>query len=371
MAVFMQNYIGLMSGTSLDAIDAVLVELDHHHCYQVRSVSHPIPPYLKQSLLELTLPGKNEIEKLAIAEPAFAKECAQAVKQLLYLTQLSPSDITAIGSHGQTIRHRPEKGFTLQIGDPSLIAELTGITVVADFRRRDVAAGGHGAPLVPAFHHSVFANENESRVIVNIGGMANITILSNKPATGFDTGPGNILMDTWCQQHLNQPYDKNGQWAGSSDHNPELLKLLLKDPYFHQPPPKSTGRELFNSDWLKRILTSHSTLEKGISSAVIQSTLCQLTATSIAQDINRYAPTTHGIYLCGGGVHNRILTGRLKQLLPNKSIQTTKSLGIAPDWVEAVAFAWLARQTLEHRPGNLPEVTGAKGPRILGGIYSA
>lgn len=362
-----QLFTGLMSGTSLDAIDAVLVEFEGSDCRLHTALSHPLPDSLRQKLSDLTLPGDNEIERLAEAEPAFARECALAVVELLSKTQCQPEDITAIGSHGQTIRHRPEAAFTLQIGDPSLIAELTGISVVGDFRRRDVAAGGQGAPLVPAFHQGVFRHSEEDRVIVNVGGMANLTILDRQTIRGFDTGPGNILMDHWCLHHLDQPYDKNGCWAASAPVDQPLLEHFLKDSYFHQAPPKSTGRERFNPQWLKQALAPFPELPK----ATIQSTLCELTAVTIARDISQHASTCKAVYVCGGGVHNRSLLERLERQLPGLSVSTTDALGIHPDWVEAVAFAWLAKQTLEHQPGNLPEVTGAKGLRILGAIYPA
>ena len=360
-------FIGLMSGTSLDAVDAVLVEFDGVSCRMLAALSHPLPERLRQTLLELTLPGDNEIEKLAEAEPAFARECAEAVQSLLEISQQTPENIAAIGSHGQTIRHRPEKHFTLQIGDPSLIAELTNTTVVADFRRRDIAAGGQGAPLVPAFHQSVFRQPGERSVIVNIGGMANLTILDEQPVRGFDTGPGNILMDQWCQRHTGQPFDYNGKWADSASFDQPLLEHLFEEAFFHQLPPKSTGRELFNMEWLANRLERFTHL----SPEQVQSTLCQLTTNTIAHDIRHFAPDSQAVYLCGGGAHNQALSERLRQQLPDHSISTTEVLGIHPDWVEAVAFAWLARQTLQGLPGNQPEVTGAAGPRVLGAIYPA
>ncbi len=361
-------FIGLMSGTSLDGIDAVLVCIDGSQIKQLAAISHTLPEALKQQLEALTLPGDNEIERVAVAEPAFAKESASAVKSLLQHSGYAPEQIKAIGSHGQTIRHRPEKGYTLQIGDPSLIAELTGITVVGDFRRRDVAAGGQGAPLVPAFHKAVFHHNNENRVIVNIGGMANLTLLSkdnNIPVTGFDTGPGNILMDFWTQQHLGQPYDENGDWSASGSTDQTLLKHFLNEPYFSQPTPKSTGRELFNPQWLTTQLTHFSHLPANTVSA----TLCQLTATSIAQHIDDYAPDTKAVYVCGGGARNKTLMDMLSHELRHCRLESTSSIGIEPDWVEAVAFAWLASQTLSGLAGNLPEVTGARGLRVLGAIY--
>ena len=361
-----QMYIGLMSGTSLDGIDAVLVEFNDSPRL-VASYSTPLPISLRQRLFELTTSGNHEIERIAEAEPAFAKVCANATRALLDQCSIQPGQISAIGSHGQTIRHIPEKAYTLQIGDPSLIAELTGITVVADFRRRDIAAGGQGAPLVPAFHQSVFRSPSESRVIANVGGMANLTILDDQPVRGFDTGPGNVLMDLWCQRHKNQPYDKDGQWSSSVDHDRELLEALLDDTFFQTAPPKSTGRERFNAQWLEHKLAAFPEL----SPDTVQSTLCQLTAESIANDVTQYAHQTNAVYLCGGGAHNLSLIKRLEALLPNQTVTTTESLGLHPDWVEAIAFAWLARQSLHHQPGNLPDVTGAKGARILGAIYPA
>ena len=361
-------YIGLMSGTSLDAIDAVLMESHSGTVNPLFSCSYPLPKALRDQLLSLTLPGDNEIERLADAEPAFAAASASAVNRLLNMAKIHWGKIRAIGSHGQTIRHRPEKGFTLQIGNPSQIAELTGITVISDFRRRDIAAGGQGAPLVPAFHKAVFASPDENRVIVNIGGIANISILSNQqPVSGFDTGPGNMLMDYWCQKHRQTAYDHNGDWAASACFDPGLLDDLLNDDYFRQPSPKSTGRELFNGSWLEDRLLLHSSLEP----AVVQATLCRFTARSIVAGINGYAPETEVVYISGGGAHNRTLLQTIQAECNRQKVKVIDELGIGADWVEAVAFAWLAQQTLNRQTGSLPEVTGAKGPRILGAIYPA
>ena len=277
-------YIGLMSGTSLDSIDAVLVENNSGIVNQLCSCSHPLPDDLREKLLELALPGSNEIERIADAEPAFARESASAVNRLLNMVDVKAAEISAIGSHGQTIRHRPEKGFTLQIGNPSQIAELTGITVISDFRRRDMAAGGQGAPLVPAFHKAVFASPDENRVVVNVGGIANISILSNQQSvSGFDTGPGNMLMDYWCQKHQQMAYDKNGDWAASARFDQQLLNDLLNEKYLQQLPPKSTGRELFNGLWLEDRLLQHTSLEP----AVVQATLCRFTAQCIVDAIRK------------------------------------------------------------------------------------
>ncbi|MGI9280035.1 MAG: anhydro-N-acetylmuramic acid kinase [Endozoicomonas sp.] len=373
-----EYFIGLMSGTSLDAIDAVLVEFEENSvqtsqqqsCRQILALSHPLPNDLREQLLALTLPGPDEIERMALAEPAFARASADAVKKLLEKAGFSPDQVSAIGSHGQTIRHRPEKGFTLQIGDPSLIAERSGIAVVADFRRRDVAAGGQGAPLVPAFHHAVFSSHKEDRVILNIGGISNISLLPSdpqKPVTGFDTGPGNVLMDYWCHQHLNQPFDADGQWAASGSVDDQLLNSMLNDSYFSEAPPKSTGRERFNPGWLE----SHLKNMPGLQSQDVAATLTLLTAKTIALDICQYAPTATEVLVCGGGASNSHLMKLIENELEPLSVSTTTSLGIDPDWVEAVAFAWLARRTLSGKPGNLPAVTGASGERILGAIYPA
>ena len=361
-------YIGLMSGTSLDSIDAVLIENESGTVNTLTSCSHPLPNDLRKKLLELSLPGSNEIELMADAEPAFARESARAVIQLLHIANIEAHKIRAIGSHGQTIRHRPEKGFTLQIGNPSQIAEITGISVVSDFRRRDMAAGGQGAPLVPAFHKAVFSSPDENRVIVNIGGIANISILSNQqPVSGFDTGPGNMLMDYWCQKHLQTAYDQNGDWAASAGFDQRLLDDLLNETYFQQPPPKSTGRELFNGAWLEDKLKQYSSLEP----EVVQATLCHLTARGIIAAIIDFAPETNGVYISGGGAHNNTLVGAIQAGLQHQKVMKVDELGIGADWVEAVAFAWLAQQTLNRQTGSLPEVTGAKGPRILGAIYPA
>ncbi|WP_422132640.1 anhydro-N-acetylmuramic acid kinase [Endozoicomonas sp. ALD040] len=373
-----EYFIGLMSGTSLDAIDAVLVEFEDSisrhspsgNCRQLQALSHPLPENLREQLLALTLPGPDEIERMALAEPAFARESADAVRRLLEQANVDSNQISAIGSHGQTIRHRPEKGFTLQIGDPGLIAELSGITVVADFRRRDVAAGGQGAPLVPAFHHAVFSNPVLDRVILNIGGMSNISLLPadhKKAVIGFDTGPGNVLIDYWCQQHLNQKFDANGQWASSGSVDDQLLNAMLNDSYFSEVPPKSTGRERFNPGWLESHLRNFS----GLQPQNVAATLTLLTAKTIALDICQYAPSAKELLVCGGGANNKQLMKLIEDELDPLSVATTTSLGIAPEWVEAVAFAWLARQTLSGKPGNLPAVTGAAGERVLGAIFPA
>ncbi|MGH8307500.1 MAG: anhydro-N-acetylmuramic acid kinase, partial [Gammaproteobacteria bacterium] len=285
-------------------------------------------------------------------------------------SRLSNQDIRAIGSHGQTVRHRPggPHPFSLQIADPNIIAARTGIATVADFRRRDMALGGQGAPLVPAFHHAVFADPNETRAVINIGGIANLTLLSaqNGPVSGFDTGPGNLLMDAWSREHLHAPYDENGTFAASGNVDEILLRRLLADEYFQRPPPKSTGREHFSQAWLGKAL-----VDTKLPAADVMATLCELTARCIADAVRKQTPRVSRVLLCGGGIHNAHLVKRLAALLPACELSTTNEFGIAPDWVEAMAFAWLARETLARRPGNLPAVTGAREPAVLGAIYPA
>jgi anhydro-N-acetylmuramic acid kinase len=300
------------------------------------------------------------------------KAFADCCQQLLINAYLTPQDIIAIGSHGQTIRHRPpgspQGNFTLQIGDPNLIAELTGITTVADFRRRDMAAGGQGAPLVPAFHHAMFQSADKDRAIVNIGGMANITWLPQTRLTcGFDTGPGNVLMDHWIQQHLGKPYDKDGSWAATGRVLPDLLGHLLAETFFKLPPPKSTGRELFNYHWLDEKLAAISNIFRPED---VQASLLELTAVSISQSIAQLSDRPKEIIICGGGAYNTGLMKRL-EILSGNPVFNSAQLGVDPQWVEAMAFAWLAYQTINHRTGNLCAVTGAKRDVILGGIYSA
>ena len=363
-------YIGLMSGTSLDAMDAVAVRFDDANTPTVLAThTNPWPDGLKEKIRQLCLPGNDEINRLAEVDAAIAHTAASAVKALLVKANLHAQQIKAIGSHGQTIRHLPEQGFTLQIGDPNIIAEQTRITVVADFRRRDMAAGGQGAPLVPAFHHAVFTHEHLHRVVVNIGGISNISLLpaanTRQPVSGFDTGPGNLLMDYWCQQQWQQPFDPNGTYAAQEPHDPILLETMLSEPYFRQPTPKSTGRELFNPNWLELMIGGFS----GLSPFVIQATLCRLTARCITDAIKQHAPETSEVYICGGGSCNQRLMAMLKEELPDKQLETTSKLGIHPQWVEATAFAWLARQNLQSLAGNLPTVTGASDLRILGGVF--
>lgn len=360
-------YIGLMSGTSLDGIDAVLMSFSEGKPRLLAHDSTAIPEPLRQQVLQLNTPGMNEIELLADLDPALGKLFAQACINLMSQNNIHPSQIRAIGSHGQTIRHRPHKAYTLQIGDPNIIAERTGVTTIADFRRRDMAAGGQGAPLVPAFHKECFHSTINDRVIINIGGMANITLLPSSdefPVIGYDTGPGNVLMDAWVQSQTGEPYDKSGAWASSGSVNTELLNRLLSEEFFKLPYPKSTGRELFNLHWVTE------NLHQVMPAKDVQATLSQLTATSIAQAIQSHGLVKPEVYVCGGGSHNIDLLQRLTEAL-NTQVLSTQQIGLNPDWVEGSAFAWLAYRTLEHQTGNLPEVTGATERRILGGIYLA
>lgn len=363
-------YIGLISGTSIDAIDAVLVDFSSSPFQLIATHSHPYPTQLREALHEICQPGDNEINRLGQLDRQVGIFFANACEQLLSKARTSPELIVAIGSHGQTIRHHPgfPYPFTLQIGDPNTIAELTGITTIADFRRRDMVRGGQGAPLTPAFHNFAFRSNSINRVIVNIGGIANLTFLPldcSIPIIGFDSGPGNTLLDNWAKVHLKSNYDSNGTWAKRGQVNTDLLNRLLKDTYFQLPFPKSTGREYFNLAWLEsHLLDSH------LSPEDIQSTLTELTSQTIMDTINNYFNMDHcEILLCGGGVHNLELVSRLHSKKGQHRILSTGDVGVDPDWVEAIGFAWLGRQTLRGLPGNLPAVTGASQETILGGIF--
>lgn len=365
-----QLYIGLMSGTSLDSIDAALVSFDITGLSLLATHSLALPLELKAQILTLNSPGANEIEQLAELDPQLGRYFAEAVNQLLNKSGTDKQQITAIGSHGQTLRHRPEKGYSLQIGDPNVIAEQTGITTVADFRRRDLAAGGQGAPLVPAFHRHCFHSKQHDRVIVNIGGMANLTLLpadTHAEVIGYDTGPGNVLIDSWALQHTGNPFDLNGEWAASGKQLPGLLNYYLEEAFFTAPHPKSTGRELFNFDW---IIKQINRLDYQPKPEDVQHTLTELTAITLAREIQQHRQDSVEVFLCGGGSHNCFLRQRLSDHLEIQ-VQTTQALGLDPDWVEACAFAWLAHRTLNKQSGNLMAVTGAAGERVLGGIYIA
>jgi len=353
-----------MSGTSLDGIDAVLVDLSQPKPLQLAKYYLPFDDTLKNALLALHLPSHNELHQAQVIGNQLARMYAAAVAPLLAQAKSSNKEVKAVGCHGQTIRHCPGLGYSLQIGNAALLAELTGITVVSDFRSRDIAAGGQGAPLVPAFHDHVLRHPDIHRVIVNIGGISNLTSLPPRAATsGFDCGPGNLLMDAWCMQHLGKPYDNNGAWAASGKVLPALLEQMLTEPFFALPPPKSSGRDLFNIAWLQ------SKLQGNEVAANVQATLLELTCRSIALAIQNHCPGATEIYLCGGGAHNQTLHNRLAALLPDSSVKTTNTLGVDSDYLEAIAFAWLAQQALHGKPANLPLVTGAKHPCILGAVY--
>jgi len=359
-------YIGLMSGTSMDGIDAALVDLSETQPKLIASHSHAWPEPIQKALIQARGIPDSELSSLHSLDSQTAEIFAEASVELLKNTAYRAQDIIAIGSHGQTIRHRPdiEQPFSLQIGNAKTLAFLTGIDVISDFRTADIEAGGQGAPLAPAFHQAVFSSDNTNRVVVNIGGVSNITVLpkdKTQTVIGFDCGPGNTLMDAWISKHENKQYDKNGQLAASGKTNVGLLAKLLMDDYFQLAPPKSTGFEYFKLAWL----AEH--LDENINVADVQSTLCDLTATSIIKAINQYAGNTEEIYICGGGAENKELMQRL-QKITKCPVATTETLGVHPDWVEAMAFAWLAYQHKHQLPGNLPAVTGAKESIVLGNL---
>lgn len=359
-----------MSGTSLDGVDAVLACFDNSETTLLASHFTPLEQDLRDCLAQLSLTPDIPLQTLGQTDARLGElfaECALAVSTA---AGLEPNQVRAIGSHGVTVRHAPEcpAPFTLQLGDANRIAEITGITTVADFRRRDIAAGGHGAPLVPAFHKAVFAKPSENRVVLNIGGIANITLLPSNPGsgvTGFDTGPGNTLLDYWASLHLGKPVDSDGEWGAGGNCRSDLLEALLNDAYFQRKPPKSTGKELFSPEWLNKRLAER---PPPPAPADVQATLANLTVQSIVQAINRHAPAIDRVLVCGGGAHNRQLMHLLRESL-DCPVESTALHGYDPDWIEALAFAWLARQTLRGLPGNLPEVTGAKHPVVLGAIY--
>lgn len=363
------HYIGLMSGTSVDAIDAALVDISGNDLEILDYRQYPFEADLQRSLRNIS--ASSSIEDIARLDVLMGQLFGQAVLALLEENAEKTDQIRAIGSHGQTVMHLPgaTPPRTLQIGDPNEISGLTGITTVADFRRADMAAGGQGAPLAPAFHAWRFRNTANNRTVLNIGGIANITILPaarTGEVTGFDTGPGNTLMDAWIRQCLNRNYDKQGSWAASGKVLEDLIKLMLADDYFSAPHPKSTGKDDFNLAWLASLTEKTGTACR---EEDIQATLLELTAASIANSILDCAPETDEILTCGGGIHNLVLMRRLQGLLPAIAIKSTADYGVNPDAVEALTFAWLARQRLENIPANLPSVTGAARPAVLGAIY--
>lgn len=364
-------FVGTLSGTSVDGIDAALVRFGARP-ELIADHSLAFPAELKAELFALGRPGDNEIDRLGRTDTALGRLFARAINELLAKAGVAPRDVRAVGSHGQTIRHRPGfvPAFTLQIGDPNVIATETGIPVVADFRRKDMALGGQGAPLVPAFHEAVFRTKGNDRVVVNIGGIANLTALPadpTAPVLGFDTGPGNTLLDAWARRVLGTPMDRDGAFAASGRVVPKLLRAMLAEPYFAQPAPKSTGPEQFSTDWLETRLAG---LAEPPSDADVQATLVGLTARSIADAVKALplgaAPE---VFVCGGGARNPGLMRALQAELPDCKVATTDALGVAGDWVEAMAFAWLARQRVLGLPGNCPRVTGASRAAVLGAVF--
>lgn len=363
-----ERFIGLISGTSVDGIDAVLAEFDDARLSLVASRSHPYPPplqdRLRQAMLQPQDAGLDELGDLHVRVGAAFRDAALA---LLEDAGLEPAAVRAIGSHGQTLRHRPDRKppFTLQIGDAATIATGTGIDTVADFRSHDVALGGEGAPLVPPFHAWLMRDATEPRVVLNIGGIANVTVLpADGEVSGFDTGPGNTLLDAWSRRHRNLPYDDGGAWAAGGRVDTTLVEGALADPWFSRPPPKSTGFEYFNLDWLEL-------LQPAMPAVDVQASLAELSARSIAEAIDRWAPGTRRVFACGGGTRNDDLMRRLAARLPGATLRTTADAGLPPEWVEAAAFAWLAMRHVNGLSGNLPSVTGARRAAILGALYRA
>jgi len=402
----LQYYIGLMSGTSLDGVDGVLLQWqdgaqngvlvehnvspsllsDTRHFKVLQHVFQPFDAEFRAELLSLNTPGNNELHRAALAGNRLARAYAKVVHALLNESAKQANDIQAIGAHGQTVRHRPLEfdadpstgqsavGYTLQLNNPALLAELTGIDVVAEFRTRDLAAGGQGAPLVPAFHAEIFGASTHTVAVVNIGGISNISVLKNassqsqtrstsRAITGFDSGPGNALMDHWVHLHQGQDYDANGTWAAQGKVIPALLQSLLSEPFLHQTPPKSTGRDLFNPTWLQQHLQTE------FAAVDVQATLCEFTAMAIANDLKLYAEDAKQVWVCGGGALNGHLMSRLKVHAPGVQVASTEAHGLPPLQVEAAAFAWLAAKAMKRETGSLESVTGARGARVLGAIY--
>lgn len=363
-------YVGLISGTSADGIDAALVRFEHDKPQLLHALTHAWPDALRTQVLRVAQDETTlDLDAFGRLDVAVGQTFADAVAALLVQSGTSASSVHAVGSHGQTVRHRPsgEHPFTLQIGNASVIAERCGIDVVADFRSADVAAGGQGAPLLPAVHAMLLNAPGRTRVVLNLGGIANITVLAaDGRVFGFDTGPANGLMDAWCLRHRGEAFDRNGAFAASGRVDESLLATLLDDPYFALPPPKSTGREHFHLGWLDARLHAATA-----SPADVQATLLELTVRSIVAAIDAHASDAEDVLICGGGVHNRVLVQRLRELLQPRVLGSTADYGVDPDYLEAAAFAWLARQRLLGLPGNLPAVTGARGPRVLGAIHLA
>ena len=362
-------YIGLISGTSMDGIDAALVEFGESSLQVLQTRDHAYPAELRDRLIDMVQrPDECTVDAIGELDQRTGECFRDAARALLKDAGVDGSAVTAIGSHGQTLRHQPdaERPFTLQIGNPTLIATGTGITTVADFRSADMAVGGQGAPLTPIFHEWLFRKSGSARTILNIGGIANVTVLADdRVTTGFDTGPGNTLMDAWIREHRAETFDKNGEWAAAGSVNADLLERLLRDAFFSAAPPKSTGFEQFNLEWLAAAGT------ESIDAVDVQATLCALTAASVSSAIHKFAAGTAEVLVCGGGVHNAELMRQLGEHMPAVILSSTATVGLDPDWVEAVAFAWLAMRRLQNLPGNLPSVTGAKRAVTLGAIHTA
>lgn len=373
----MSLFIGLMSGTSLDGVDGVVLRIDPAGSPAMAVCGHAhrcMPVQLAADLLALNRSGADELHRAAGATHALMQVHAEVVQDLLQQTGLSPSDVDALGVHGQTVRHRPDAfgqtGYTLQLVHGAFLAEQTGITTVCDFRSADVAAGGQGAPLVPAFHAAWLRERDRDVAVLNLGGIANLTLLPCQGAVGgFDTGPGNLLMNMWCQQHRGEPFDRSGAWAARGTVLPGLLARMRADPYFDRNPPKSTGRDDFHADWLAACLNDVACTEA--LPVDVMATLAELTAQTVADGLSMTLPGAERLVVCGGGAHNEHLMHRLSAALPGVQVVDSSIAGIAPDQVEAAAFAWLAQRRLDAQPGNLPAVTGARGWRVLGAVYAA
>ena len=369
--------IGLMSGTSMDGVDGVLVDISPASggalsLRQRGFASVDLPVVLRDELLALNTPGDNELHRGALAANALMRVYAQCVQQLCAEAAVAPEAVAVVGAHGQTVRHRPGlfdgTGYTTQLINGALLAELTGIAVACDFRSRDVAAGGQGAPLVPVFHQAVWNDSGETLVVLNLGGIANLSVLApGKTPFGFDCGPANALLDGWCQQHTGQPYDADGRWAAQGQVHVALLQQLMAEPYIRQAPPKSTGRDLFNAEWLQQQLA----LQPGIAAVDVQATLTAYTVQAAAHHARAHAPAATRLLVCGGGVRNGEITRQLAEALPGVTMESTRAHGIDPQAVEATAFAWLASKTWLREPIDMTAVTGAKGPRVLGCLYPA
>lgn len=364
-----EYYIGVMSGTSVDGVDAVVADFSAAPLRSLAVARGAFPEPLRRELQALQRSGADEIHRAALAANALMDCCAVVVGDVLTRAGLASAAVAAIGLHGQTIRHRPELGYTTQLANPSRLAEITGITVVADFRSRDVAAGGQGAPLAPALHAALLRSADRHRVVVNLGGIANLTDLPpTGPVRGFDSGPGNTLLDAWCERHTASPFDRDGAWGASGEVDAALLATFRADPYFALPPPKSTGRDHFNLAWVERCLAR---LQAKLRPVDVQRTLMALTAETVADAITAHCGAATEVFACGGGANSPALMRALESALVPRPLATTAALGVPVQEVEALAFAWLAREALVGRPAGLPTVTGARGARILGGIYRA